>query len=51
MRLIKLICPTCGAKLEIDASLQKAFCQYCGTQLLVDDEKRRIELDNAEEVG
>ncbi len=51
MKLIKLTCPSCGAKLEIDGARQKAFCQYCGTELLVDQERHRIELDNAEEAG
>ena len=51
MKLVKLICPNCGAKLETDGSLKKAFCQYCGTALLVDHEKRNMEWDNAEEAG
>ena len=29
------ICPNCGSHLSIDASLEKAFCQYCGTEFLV----------------
>ena len=51
MQLVKLICPNCGARLEVDGSLQKAFCQYCGTALLVDRGKRSMEWDNAEEAG
>ena len=48
MKLISLTCPNCGAKLEVDASLGKAYCQYCGAQVLIDEEKRNIKLDNAE---
>lgn len=51
MKLISLTCPNCGAKLEVDASLGKAYCQYCGAQVLIDEEKRNIKLDNAEETG
>ena len=51
MKLIKLICPNCGAQLEFDGSSQKAFCQYCGTELMLDQEKHRVEWDNAEEAG
>ena len=51
MKLLHLNCPNCGAKLDIDSSLTKAFCQYCGTEILLDDEKQRVELDNAEETG
>ena len=51
MQLVKLICPNCGARLEVDGSMKKAFCQYCGTALLVDQGKRSMEWDNAEEAG
>lgn len=51
MKLVKLICPNCGAKLEIDGSWQKVFCQYCGTELMLDRERHRVEFENAEEAG
>ena len=51
MKLVKLICPNCGAKLEIDGSMQRVFCQYCGTKLIVDQELRHMKWDNAEEAG
>jgi DNA-directed RNA polymerase subunit RPC12/RpoP len=34
-KFIAGICPNCGSHLSIDASLEKAFCQYCGTEFLV----------------
>ena len=51
MKLINLTCPNCGAKLEIDGSWQRAFCQYCGSELMVDQDRRRVAFDNAEEAG
>ena len=38
MKLISMVCPHCGAQLSIDLDRRQAFCQYCGTKLLVDDE-------------
>lgn len=38
MKLIKMTCPNCNAELEVDADRKQAFCQYCGTKLLIDDE-------------
>lgn len=38
MKLISMICPHCGAQLSIDLDRRQAFCQYCGTKLLLDDE-------------
>jgi DNA-directed RNA polymerase subunit RPC12/RpoP len=38
MKLIKLTCPSCGAKLEINSSLKKFTCNYCGVTSLLDDE-------------
>ena len=51
MRLIDMICPHCGSALKVDADRQKAFCQYCGTELLIDDEVKRIRYENAEQTG
>lgn len=42
MKLINMICPNCGAKLEIDADRKQVFCSYCGTKLLVDQEEIHI---------
>ncbi len=38
MKLISQRCPHCGAELSIDPGRQQAFCQYCGTKLLIEDE-------------
>lgn len=51
MRLIDMTCPHCGSALKVDADRQKAFCQYCDTELLIDDEVKRIRYENAEQTG
>jgi len=42
MKLINLRCSNCGADLQIDPERKQAFCSYCGTRLLVDDETINI---------
>lgn len=46
-----MTCPHCGSALKVDADRQKAFCQYCGTELLIDDEVKRVRYENAEQTG
>lgn len=36
MQLLSMECPGCGAHLEINPTLKEAYCQYCGTKLLID---------------
>ena len=40
MKLIDTTCPKCGA-----------FCEYCGGQVLIDDEVQHLQIDNAESAG
>ena len=51
MKLIDTTCPKCGANLHIDADRQSAFCEYCGAELLIDDEVQHLQFDNAENAG
>ena len=46
MKLVKLKCDNCGAKLEVDVEQDKIYCKYCRAEILIDDkatELRRIE--------
>ncbi len=45
MRLVSLMCPQCGAQLQIDVDRSQAFCQYCGAKLLLDDESTTININ------
>ena len=51
MKLIDTTCPKCGANLRIDADRKSAFCEYCGAQILIDDEVQHLQIDNAENAG
>lgn len=46
MKLVSAMCPNCGAQLELDENMEKGFCMYCGSQILVQDavQKYKIEL-------
>ena len=37
MKLVKLTCPNCGAKLEVELQdgRTQLFCQYCGQKILL----------------
>ena len=40
VKLVPAICPQCGAKLQVTDDLRKAYCTYCGTQVIIDKEVR-----------
>ena len=51
MKLINMICPHCGAQLEIEEGRKQAYCGHCGSKLLIDDEVIHHKIDDAEEAG
>lgn len=52
MRLIQMKCPDCGSTLDIDVEGRPAlFCQFCGTRLLIDDEVKKVQLQNSAQAG
>ena len=51
MRIVDTACTKCGANFHIDADRKTAFCEYCGAQLLIDDEVQHLQIDNAESAG
>lgn len=51
MKLVDMICPHCGAHLQVNAELRQAQCEHCGAALLIDDEVQHVQYDNAEEAG
>ena len=36
MKFIHLKCDSCGAELELDPEHLQAYCQFCGSKLLID---------------
>ena len=51
MRIVSMVCPNCGASIQVDADKKSLTCNYCGNALYVDDEVQHIQYDNAEEAG
>ena len=41
MKMIDTKCPGCGAQMTVDRANGHAYCEYCGTVLLIDDENAR----------
>ena len=51
MRIVSMVCPNCGASLQVDADQKILTCSYCGNGLYVYDEVKHVQYDNAEETG
>lgn len=51
MKLIDLTCSKCGATLQVNPELTKCMCQYCGNEMLIDNEVQHHSLDNGFEFG
>lgn len=50
MRLLKTICPHCGAPLQVDPNAQKVICEYCGmTTLIENNNKPTMTIDSEQE--
>ena len=46
MKLVAVKCPNCGANLECEEGMQKVFCKYCGTPVILDDESVNINVNH-----
>ena len=42
MELVALRCPKCNGELEVHEGQKRTFCKYCGSQILLDDGNRII---------
>ena len=51
VKFVSAICPKCNGSLELDADLETAFCQYCGTQCIVENApKKKTKQSNLETI-
>ncbi len=41
IKFVSAICPKCGGNLELDSTLETAYCQYCGSQCIVENAVRK----------
>ena len=46
MKLVDMVCPNCGAKIQADADMGSAKCEHCGSTFLLDDEAVHVKYDN-----
>ena len=44
MKMIDMTCPKCSAVLKVDDKKEKAVCEYCGYQVLIEREDTPEEL-------
>lgn len=51
MKLVSITCPNCGAKLQATPNAKMLTCDYCNCDVMVDDEVKRVQLQNAEQAG
>jgi len=43
-KLVPVVCPQCCAELQIPGDLKKAYCTYCGTQIVFEKEVEKTSL-------
>ncbi len=51
MKLVNLVCPTCGAQLDVDMAAGQARCRFCKEIFQINDGTRDPEMSNAEQMG
>ena len=49
MNLVDAKCTSCGAGLKLDEKLERAYCQYCGNELIVEQAISKIKIDRSDE--
>lgn len=42
--MYQLNCPACGATVEVEQERKSLFCNYCGSQINIDDGVKRVEI-------
>lgn len=45
MKLVAAKCPNCGANIEVDENSDKTRCNYCNTQIIVEDAIQKYQID------
>lgn len=50
MPVHKISCPSCGAGIELPPRLTRGHCVYCGAEVVVDGDARRVKIDRDDEM-
>jgi ribosomal protein L37AE/L43A len=45
MELKRVVCPNCGAQIHAKEGRKFMYCEYCGTQIALDDGTQRYEYE------
>ena len=51
MKLLSIVCPHCGAKLQTTPNAKMLTCDYCNNDVMIDEEVKRVCLVDAEQAG
>ncbi len=51
MKLVELNCPKCGALLQVNDELTRCTCNYCGNEILIDNEQRELKITGGYDFG
>lgn len=46
VKMISLVCPNCGAKLDVKNGTQTCFCTYCGSKIVISDDNNKTYTKN-----
>ena len=41
MKMVKLVCPYCGATLSIENGIDTFYCQYCGSKIMLTGQDKK----------
>ena len=51
MKTLRIVCPTCGAHLDVDIDSGQARCRFCNEIFSLDTRRREPEMSDAEQAG
>ena len=51
MKLVSIVCPHCGARLQATPNAKMLTCDYCNGDFMLDDEVKRTRIEDAEQAG
>ncbi|MBE6522526.1 MAG: hypothetical protein E7Z62_05295 [Thermoplasmata archaeon] len=50
--LIPLKCPSCGGDIQIDDTKEFAFCMFCGTKMVIQEQlSKRVVIDDSAKIN
>lgn len=46
VKMIPMVCPKCGATIDVQEGTKTCYCTYCGTKILVSDDNNKTYTKN-----